>query len=106
MKPPSHLCSLFAMVAVSLCFCWPKSMCVAQVRGQGVRKNTAGAEPRIALVIGNGAYTEGPLANPVNDARDMAAALSQLGFEVLSGVNCNRRQMEDLIRAFGRKIRG
>jgi tetratricopeptide (TPR) repeat protein len=81
-------------------------MCVAQARGQGVRKNTAGAEPRIALVIGNGAYTEGPLANPVNDARDMAASLSQLGFEVLSGVNLNRRQMEDLIREFGRKIRG
>jgi hypothetical protein len=75
----------------------------AQKRVQAVRRPDA--EPRIALVIGNGAYAEGPLANHVNDARDMAAVLRQLGFEVLSGENRNRRQMEDLIREFGRKIR-
>jgi tetratricopeptide (TPR) repeat protein len=94
------------MVVSGLCFCWPTPKSGAQKRGQGARKNTAGAEPRIALVIGNGSYTEGQLANPVNDARDMAAALRQLGFEVSIGENCNRRRMEDLIREFGRKIRG
>lgn len=75
----------------------------AQGRGQGVGKTAS--EQRIALVIGNGAYTEGLLANPVNDAHDMTAKLRQFGFEVLSGENLNLRQMEDLIREFGRKIR-
>ena len=96
----------FVMVAASFLICWQTPASGAQERGQGVRKNMVGAEPRIALVIGNAAYAEGPLANPVNDARDMAAALRQLGFEVLSGENLNRRRMEDLIREFGRKIRG
>ena len=32
------------------------------------------AECRTALVMGNSAYAEGPLANPVNDATDMANA--------------------------------
>ena len=37
------------------------------------------AEPRTALVIGNGAYSDAPLRNPVNDARDMAAKLRERG---------------------------
>ncbi len=62
-------------------------------------------EQRIALVIGNGAYAQGALTNPVNDARDIAATLRNAGFEVLSGANQNRRQMRELIRQFGEKIR-
>lgn len=106
MKTPHHLIRLLAVIATSLCLCWPAQKSGAQERGQGVKKNVAGAEPRIALVIGNSAYAEGPLANPVNDARDMAAILRGLGFEVSIGEDRNRRQMEDLIREFGRKIRG
>ena len=63
------------------------------------------SERRVALVIGNGAYALGALANPVNDARDMAAALRSVGFEVLSGENVNQTQMKRLIRDFGQKIR-
>ena len=63
------------------------------------------AEQRVALIIGNGAYAQGSLANPVNDARDMAAALRSVGFEVLSGENVNQTQMKRLIRDFGQKIR-
>ncbi len=62
-------------------------------------------ERRVALVIGNSAYAQGKLANPVNDARDIAAALRLAGFEVLNGENQNRRQMRELIRQFGDKIR-
>ena len=41
------------------------------------------AVPRVALVIGNAAYTHAPtLANPVNDATDVGAALTRLGFTV------------------------
>jgi uncharacterized caspase-like protein len=40
------------------------------------------AQPRVALVIGVSAYRAVPaLPNPVNDARDLAAALGRLGFE-------------------------
>ena len=62
-------------------------------------------EQRVALVIGNGAYAQGALTNPVNDARDIAATLRNAGFEVLSGANQNRRQMREMIRQFGEKIR-
>lgn len=37
---------------------------------------------RVALVIGNAAYKDAPLRNPVNDATDMAATLRALGFSV------------------------
>src|SRR5215813_8845481 len=97
--------SLLVTVAGALLFHLPLLTLSAQERGQGVRRNDAGPEPRVALVIGNGAYADGSLANPVNDARDMTATLRQLGFEVLSGENQNFRQMEGLIREFGRKIR-
>ncbi len=61
---------------------------------------------RIALVIGNGAYTTAPpLKNPPNDARDMAATLKTLGFDVTSGVNLNQRDMKRLIREFGLKLK-
>ena len=40
----------------------------------------AATEQRIALVIGNSAYSSGPLKNPVNDATDMAAMLKASGF--------------------------
>ncbi len=63
------------------------------------------SQKRIALVIGNGEYqTAKPLINPANDAADMAATLRELGFEVISGVNQNKRQMEGLIREFGVKL--
>ena len=43
----------------------------------------APAEPRTALVIGNAAYADKPLPNPVNAARDMAKALEGMGFTVM-----------------------
>jgi uncharacterized caspase-like protein len=61
---------------------------------------------RIALVIGNGAYTSAPpLKNPPNDARDMAATLRALGFDVASGTNVGQREMKRLIREFGQKLK-
>jgi uncharacterized caspase-like protein len=63
------------------------------------------SQKRIALVIGNGAYTKAkPLPNPPNDAADMAQTLRDLGFEVISGVNQTKRQTETLIRDFGTKL--
>ena len=65
------------------------------------------ATKRIALVIGNSTYSTAPaLKNPANDARDMAAALKALGFEVSSGVNLSQREMKRLIREFGQRLKG
>ncbi len=64
------------------------------------------ADKRIALVIGNGAYTSAPpLKNPPNDARDMAATLKALGFDVTNGINVKQRDMKRLIREFGQKLK-
>ncbi|HEX7332799.1 MAG TPA: caspase family protein [Pyrinomonadaceae bacterium] len=63
-------------------------------------------ERRIALVIGNGAYSNvPPLRNPSNDASDMGAMLRSLGFEVTSGINLSQRDMKRLIREFGQKLK-
>jgi uncharacterized caspase-like protein len=54
----------------------------------------AQAEKRVALVIGNAAYKHAPeLANPKNDATDMAAALKTLGFQVLEGLDLDKANL-------------
>lgn len=76
-------------------------------RGVGVRPAGQTSARRIALVIGNGVYTAAPaLKNPPNDAREMAAALRSLGFDVSSAVDAGQRQMKQLIREFGQKLKG
>ena len=48
------------------------------------------AAARVALVIGNDAYTHvRPLSNAGNDARLMATALKSAGFDVIGGVRAN-----------------
>jgi len=67
---------------------------------------TTNTSKRLALVIGNGAYTNAPpLKNPPNDARDMAVTLKALGFDVASGINVSQREMKSLIRDFGQKLK-
>ncbi|MGE0255737.1 MAG: SUMF1/EgtB/PvdO family nonheme iron enzyme [Alphaproteobacteria bacterium] len=61
---------------------------------------------RRALVIGNGAYAGQPLANPVNDAADMAARLKALGFSVTLALNASRAQMASAILGFRRQLSG
>ncbi len=63
-------------------------------------------ERRTALVIGNGDYRNiSPLKNPVNDARDMASALRDLGFAVVHKQNANQQSMEYAIVQFGKSLR-
>ena len=42
------------------------------------------AENRIGLVIGNGAYSAGPLSDPANDAELIARTLRTLDFDVVT----------------------
>ncbi len=65
------------------------------------------AEKRVALVIGNGAYTNAPpLTNPKNDAEDMAAALKALGFTVILGLDLDKRAMDHKILEFEKALNG
>ncbi len=57
---------------------------------------------RVALVIGEGAYRSAPaLANPPNDAHDVAQALRTLGFDVSLHVDVDQAQMNRAIAEFG-----
>ena len=62
------------------------------------------ADKRVALVIGNGAYSSTPLRNPVNDAHDMAVALRGLGFQVIERSNATQKEMNKAIIEFGEKL--
>src|SRR6478609_3463937 len=65
------------------------------------------ADKRVALVVGNSAYrSTTPLANPLNDARDMGAALKSVGFEVVEALDADRRKLDGALRAFTDKLAG
>lgn len=64
----------------------------------------AAGQPRIALVVGNANYEDSPLANPVNDATDMAKELKRLGFAVTLRTNQNADQLKELIADFGDQL--
>jgi uncharacterized caspase-like protein len=57
--------------------------------------------PRYALVIGNSSYESLPsLANPERDAKAMAQALNNLGFNVVALYNISRKEMNQAIITF------
>jgi len=62
---------------------------------------------RLALVIGNKDYPWKPLANPVNDATDVAAALEQAGFKgnVHRVFNAQHDEMKRAVRDFVASVR-
>lgn len=55
---------------------------------------------RKALVWGNADYPVAPLVNPANDARDMIATLTELGFEVTGDLDLSGAEMEAQIDSF------
>jgi uncharacterized caspase-like protein len=61
----------------------------------------------VALVIGNAAYPDAgvPLAQPVNNARALATALKEHGFEVELGENLSKVEMERALKAFADRVR-
>jgi len=86
--------AIFHCLAVMLIALSPMRAGLAQVN-----------ETRIALVLGNAAYRHADaLRNPVNDARAMAAALRQTGFDVILKENATRREMTEAMREFAGKV--
>ncbi|RXT56199.1 hypothetical protein B6S44_09085 [Bosea sp. Tri-44] len=81
----ARLCGLIMLMLTSLAMAAPAS------------------ERRVALVIGNSSYRNAPvLPNTVNDARDMAAALRKVGFEVVDGIDLDKRGMDTALTRFAR----
>jgi formylglycine-generating enzyme required for sulfatase activity len=63
------------------------------------------SEKRLALVIGNSDYMSSPLANPMNDAISMEAALKDCDFDVIRRLNLNEQAMFEAIREFGNRLK-
>ncbi len=62
---------------------------------------------RIALIIGNSAYPGNmALANPSNDAKDMAKTLRDMGFAVIEVLDGNKEQIALAIERTGRNLSG
>ena len=64
------------------------------------------APRRVALVVGNGAYAANPLKNPINDAGDIAAALTDCGFELSLVKNADPEAFSRAIADFSRALAG
>ncbi len=61
------------------------------------------AAERVALVIGNASYAHAPaLANPLNDAADVGAALERLGFTVTRLADAGDAEMRHGLKRFRR----
>lgn len=65
------------------------------------------AEPRVALVIGNGAYdaNTGRLLNPVGDAQAVAGTLKKVGFDVELVTDADQKTMKRAIIHLGQRLR-
>jgi uncharacterized caspase-like protein len=88
----------FAILGLVLLALAPWAVAAERMRGVAV------TEERIALVIGNAAYRNDPLDNPVNDARLIAQSLKQSGFSVSLQENLDRRGLVDALREFGNHL--
>ncbi|MGE0210247.1 MAG: caspase family protein [Parvibaculaceae bacterium] len=65
----------------------------------------AAAADRVALVIGNSAYSSVPsLKNPRNDAEAVSRALERLGFKVIEGTDVDQIGLKKVVREFTREV--
>jgi uncharacterized caspase-like protein len=64
----------------------------------GAQAQSAGA--KVALLIGNAAYADAPLRNPIEDVREVGASLKALGFAVTIRENLPLGAMRDVLRQF------
>lgn len=84
------------------CFTIHTAFCVVVLAAN----TPAHAEKRVALVIGNGAYTNtARLPNPKNDAEDVSAALGRAGFETVVGLDLDKVGMDRAVVRFARAAR-
>src|ERR1700754_2178733 len=82
--------------AVAALICWVLLIAAAHAAGG-----------RVALIIGNAEYANaGRLANPRNDADDLAAALIAAGYQVTKATDLSGEAMRATLKAFRTAARG
>lgn len=104
MQRPRSGCFVQFILALAILICSSPGVLAQSQRNLGV-STTHANEQRLALVIGNGSYKDAPLANPANDAQDIAKALADLGFKVTLRTNAHQRAMKQAIREFGAQLK-
>ncbi len=62
-------------------------------------------QKRTALIIGNSAYAQAPLKNPVNDAIAVAEELQRSGFDAYVYTDLDQKTTKKAIREFGQKLK-
>ena len=83
---------------------WAAGLALSASAALSVALPALAAPERVALVIGNAAYQHAPgLANPLNDAADVAAALERVGFSVTSLTDAGGQTLRRGLQAFRRK---
>jgi hypothetical protein len=104
---------LFFVLALPL---FPGSSLAETTRGAGalfLNKTDPVDKERIALVIGNGDYGAnsqtkqpfGPLINPTNDARLISGSLREVGFNVTTHLNLDRKGVMRAVAEFGAQLK-
>lgn len=80
--------------------------CLTLVSGLVLASTAAGEARRVALVVGNGAYSDNvALPNPVGDAQAIETKLVTLGFEVISGYDLTKAEMQTTLARFAKAAR-
>ncbi len=109
---------LFLTTLVVVYAYWPKRPLTRQPAPPAPRYAPSPAAPsraiesgppkrRVALVIGNGAYTSvDRLQNPANDASAVAGALTRLGFDAVEKHDLGVGQMQRVLRDFEDRAEG
>ena len=109
---------LFLTTLVLVYAYWPKKRLTRQPASPAPRSAPSQAAPsravetgpakrRVALIIGNGAYTSvDRLKNPANDASAVAGALTRLGFDVVEKHDLGVVQMQRVLRDFEDRAEG
>ncbi len=86
---------------------WVNFIAISFVLLLGTVSAAVSQEKRVALVVGVSAYKHAnTLPNTLNDAKDIAAALSRLGFEVETVKDPDRAALEASVRRLGDRARG
>ncbi len=85
-----------AGLALAICSEYWRLRAAGTARAQSAAQSPA----RMALLIGNAAYSEAPLRNPVNDVRELAGVLKPLGFAVTALEDLRLAEMREALRQF------
>jgi len=100
-----HHCSIFPpMPTGNILLDWLKAP--EEVNAAAKPVSPAKSSRLVALVIGNGQYSNRPLKNPANDALAVSKMFDEMGYEVVRRTDCNRLEFIDTLIEFSNRLQG